>query len=678
MLLLKNDFITSIKIKLLEYYNKMNIPNQMNGNQMNGNNMMEMIKTQLMTFTMMKSMNGNDDKSGQDNGMLNMIYIFLATAVIDFMCKSVLPGTMREFNKFYNSKISNNKLMKELTLKQSDIKSSSITIHINISDHENKIGQALLDFITNNNNTKHVTFNKQNFILNQTDVIEICDELFVTLTEISCETDESSKNGPGIQQKIELFSYTKTMNELRMFLNKLSCDYEIKIKNKLGYDIYYFNQLPMNAPTIGANQKDYTKLPKNCVFTMKKFQTNRKFSNLFGPEIAVVKKRVDFFIKNKKWYDEKGIPYTLGLLLSGQAGAGKTSSVKCLANETQRHIININLNNDITKTQMDNLFYNEEIAVINVSSGQTEKYCIPLDQRIYVLEDIDCQSDLVMERELKNKTDGITTINTNTNNQDSDINCSEKLDLSFLLNILDGVLEIPGRIVIMTSNHIQKLDHALIRPGRIDVIADFKKCLNQTLIEMIEFFYDIKITNEDIKRVNSLPDQLVSPAELGKLMFENIDNYLNVIDILEKTLHLKSSAIKVIPNGEAEEKKITPHMECSNSYDIKSEWERTIKPNTTTNDEIQEQISDVDQLHSSRIIKPNTTTNDEIQEQISDVDQLHSSRINGNKNLPSDLKETKNFLGHKLQPVDSILGSLKSVNSIEPFSQGSYEKYSPS
>ena len=195
---------------------------------------------------------------------------------------------------------------------------------------------------------------------------------------------------------------------------------------------------------------------------------------------------------------------------------------------------------------------------------------------------------------------------------------------------------------------------------------------------MIEFFYDIKITNEDIKRVNSLPDQLVSPAELGKLMFENIDNYLNVIDILEKTLHLKSSAITVIPNGEAEEQNITPHTECSNSYDIKSEWARTIKPNTTTNDEIQEQISDVDQLHSSRIIKPNTTTNDEIQEQISDVDQLHSSRINGNKNLPSDLKETKNFLGHKLQPVDSILGSLKSVNSIEPFSQGSYEKYSPS
>jgi len=532
----------------------MNMQNQnIQNNQMNGNNMMEMIKTQLMTFTMMKSMNGNNDKSGKDDGMINMIYIFLATAIIDFICKSVLPGTMREFNKFYKSKITNNKLLKELTLKKTDTKSSSITIHINISDHENKIGQALLDFITNNNNTKHVTFKKQNFILNQTDVIEICDELFIKLSEIT-ETDESSSNGAGIQQKIELFSYTKTTNELRVFLNKLSRDYEIKIKNKLGDNIYYFNQVPMNAPKITNNEKDYTKLPNNCAFTMKKFQTNRKFSNLFGPEISVVKKRVEFFIKNKKWYDVKGIPYTLGLLLSGQAGAGKTSTVKCLANETQRHIININLNNDITKTQMENLFYNEELCIINVSTGQTEKYCIPLDQRIYVLEDIDCQSDLVMERELKNKieekTDNISNItniktnpnkpdtnsNNNKSNNTSNIICSQKLDLSFLLNLLDGVLEIPGRIVIMTSNYIKMLDHALIRPGRIDVIADFKKCLNQTLIEMIEFFYEIKITNEDRKRINSLHEFLVSPAEMGKLMFENIDNYLNVIHILENPL----------------------------------------------------------------------------------------------------------------------------------------------
>jgi SpoVK/Ycf46/Vps4 family AAA+-type ATPase len=329
-------------------------------------------------------------------------------------------------------------------------------------------------------------------------------------------------------------------------LNKISYEYELKLKNKLGDHIYYFNQHPMNLPKDSTGKKDYSKLPSTTIFTMKKFQTNRKFSNLFGPEIDIVKKRVEFFIKNKKWYDEKGIPYTIGLLLSGQAGAGKTSSVKCLANETNRHIININLNNDITKTQFENLFFNEVLSVLNTTTGQTEKYSIPLDQRIYVLEDIDCQSDLVMERSLKGEIEKKEepkatlpqSIKTNPNKPDTYNNPtpvgSERLDLSFLLNILDGVLEIPGRIVIMTSNYIDKLDHALIRPGRIDIIANFKRCVNKTLIEMIEFFYDLSLSEKDKNRLLVLKEYIVSPAEMGKVMFENFDNYRNTIETLEK------------------------------------------------------------------------------------------------------------------------------------------------
>ena len=44
----------------------------------------------------------------------------------------------------------------------------------------------------------------------------------------------------------------------------------------------------------------------------------------------------------------------------------------------------------------------------------------------------------------------------------------DKLNLSGILNVLDGVVETPGRIVIMTTNHPELLDPALIRPGRID------------------------------------------------------------------------------------------------------------------------------------------------------------------------------------------------------------------
>jgi len=103
---------------------------------------------------------------------------------------------------------------------------------------------------------------------------------------------------------------------------------------------------------------------------------------------------------------------------------------------------------------------------LNQFTGQNEKYNIPLDQRIYVLEDIDCQGDLVLDRNL-------TRIRTNK----KDISGSEKMDMSFLLNLLDGVLETPGRIIIMTSNYPDLLDKALIRPGRIDIISKFQKLL---------------------------------------------------------------------------------------------------------------------------------------------------------------------------------------------------------
>jgi hypothetical protein len=400
-------------------------------------------------------------------------------------------------------------------------------------------GQAMLDYITNNENTKHISFKKQNFVLNQSDIIEIYEEYFVKLNENKMVDHTDKPGNGGIEQTIELFSYTKSMQELRAFLNKITHEYKIKIENKLGDKMYYFNQHPMNAPVTGNGVKDYTKLPNNSFFTMKVFQTNRKFTNLFGPEISVVRKRVEFFTKNRKWYDTKGIPYTLGLLLSGQAGAGKTSSIKCLANETKRHIININLNNDITKTQLENLFFNELIMVLNVSTGQSEKYYIPLDQRIYVLEDIDAQSDLVMERAAKVKPadkcpDVPSSIKTNPNKPDTYSNDdswmqAEKIDLSFLLNLLDGVLEIPGRIVMMTSNFPEKLDRALIRPGRIDVIANFTKCRHETMIEMMEFFYDIVLTHQEKDAIMRTKEYVISPAEMSKIMFENFGNHAGAI-----------------------------------------------------------------------------------------------------------------------------------------------------
>jgi len=514
-----------------------NMPHIASGGQYSGNSMIDMFRTQIMTMTMFSSINGNknDESSGKGStttdGLYGLLYIFLITQFIEFICKNA-PVWIAFIVNYYKNKVKTSKLANSLSNtinNKIQTKSSSIIVKLSVNDAENVIGQALMDFITNNNNTKHVSFNNTHFILNQDDIIEISDEIFIQLIETSTKSEDDAKKTNDIIQTINLFSYTLSMQQLRLFLDKIAREFKLKIQNKLGGDNYYFNQISIQAIKQSDGTKDYSKLPNNCVFSMKKFHTNRKFENLFGPEINVIRTRVEFFIKNKKWYDKKGIPYTLGLLLSGQAGAGKTSTIKCLANETHRHIININLNNDITKNQLESLFFNEVITTINVATSKTEQFCIPLEQRIYVLEDIDCQSDMVIERTLNKPQSTVDNSTKRIDGQSIDNHIKnddyQKIDLSFLLNLLDGILETPGRIIILTSNHPKLLDHALVRPGRIDVIADFKKCDNKTIIEMIEYFYDITLNNEEYETITKLTEYIISPAEMGKIMFENFSDY---------------------------------------------------------------------------------------------------------------------------------------------------------
>ena len=112
-------------------------------------------------------------------------------------------------------------------------------------------------------------------------------------------------------------------------------------------------------------------------------------------------------------------------------------------------------------------------------------------------------------------------------------------------------METPGRIIILTSNHPKLLDHALIRPGRIDVIADFKKCDNETIIEMIEYFYDITLNIEECETITNLTEYMVSPAEMGKIMFENFSDYKYAI---KKVIELDVASLKNDINIESENK----------------------------------------------------------------------------------------------------------------------------
>lgn len=91
-----------------------------------------------------------------------------------------------------------------------------------------------------------------------------------------------------------------------------------------------------------------------------------------------------------------------------------------------------------------------------------------------------------------------------------------KLSFSGILNALDGVASHEGHIVIMTTNHREKLDKALIRPGRIDKEVEVKPASKDQMEKMFKFFYnDVKdIENLAEKFSHGLPQHQISMAAM--------------------------------------------------------------------------------------------------------------------------------------------------------------------
>lgn len=139
------------------------------------------------------------------------------------------------------------------------------------------------------------------------------------------------------------------------------------------------------------------------------------------------------FAADEPWYIRHGIPYQLGILLHGPPGTGKTSLIRALA----AHL-------------------DKGISVVPASriSGVSEMGSC---KDIIVIEDVDSNED--------------------TGNRDrpapvSDLTGIKSLlkgGISDILNALDGLVVSHGRIIIMTTNHVEKLDPAMVRPGRIDL-----------------------------------------------------------------------------------------------------------------------------------------------------------------------------------------------------------------
>ncbi|KAI0364549.1 P-loop containing nucleoside triphosphate hydrolase protein [Pilatotrama ljubarskyi] len=155
-----------------------------------------------------------------------------------------------------------------------------------------------------------------------------------------------------------------------------------------------------------------------------------------------------------------GIPFRRGYLLHGVPGSGKTSLIHSLAGELGLDIYVVSLS---SKGMSDN--------TLTTLMGNVPSRCILL------LEDLDAAFTRGISRDETSTgapTGSSSTSSSSSKSKEKDDNDGSTLSLSGLLNSLDGVAAAEGRLLFATTNHIERLDPALSRPGRMDVWVNFK------------------------------------------------------------------------------------------------------------------------------------------------------------------------------------------------------------
>ncbi|CAA7265219.1 unnamed protein product [Cyclocybe aegerita] len=162
------------------------------------------------------------------------------------------------------------------------------------------------------------------------------------------------------------------------------------------------------------------------------------------------------FLCSEEWYAERGIPFRRGYLLHGVPGSGKTSLIHSLAGELGLDIYVVSLS---SKGMSDN--------TLTTLMGHVPSRCILL------LEDLDAAFTRSVSRDANST--GAPTASTSKESSTSTTENTDgsTLSLSGLLNSLDGVAAAEGRLLFATTNHIERLDPALSRPGRMDVWVNF-------------------------------------------------------------------------------------------------------------------------------------------------------------------------------------------------------------
>ena len=192
----------------------------------------------------------------------------------------------------------------------------------------------------------------------------------------------------------------------------------------------------------------------------------RTFENTFisDEHEKLIKDSIDNFKSKRDWYIKNNIPYHFGFLLYGACGLGKSCIAQAIADYADAELISF---------PGDRIGEFPNVIGNNISTAAISEKAY----RVILIEDIDCGfAERCCEEVYDDKTKDFKTIN-------------RKVGLASILNSLDGLCAPDNAIYVFTTNHIEKLDPALIRPGRCDVKIEMSSVTYETFKKFCNYHY---------------------------------------------------------------------------------------------------------------------------------------------------------------------------------------------
>lgn len=340
------------------------------------------------------------------------------------------------------------------------------------------------------------------FIVFQPNYFELDENIYCNIKTDTQSLENEKKNQITKEEYIiEIWSDKFNCSELIQYIEQVTDKYEKSKKALMNNKKFIF-------------KFDGSHDERGIQWQITEFNSKRTLDHVFFENKAEVMSFLERFIRERELYERIGKPWQLGILLEGEPGCGKTSFIVGLANYLNRSIKDCQFNRMKTVDDLENCincvsYSNKDMSVENV---------------IMVAEDFDCMTDIAKSRKLLDKEiedvckrhekqrellkqqmdsmksdEGKAIMYAIGQQSDSDppllvktlpdTNKGRNITLSNLLNILDGINSMPGRIIIFSTNCPEKLDEAFLRPGRIDLRIRFGRPDRSVIREMMSHWY---------------------------------------------------------------------------------------------------------------------------------------------------------------------------------------------